>query len=517
MDMIIGLGVGILLGMGIAFLLGKLTSSKVLGAARTEAQKILEEARAEAEQLKRERLVEADEEIFERRQQQEQEFEARAARLQKFEEELDRRELDIDRKAQIVEKKERELQQQAKQLQEKQAYVDRKTAELNAALSEQLARLEEIAGMTQEEAKEQLIRELEQQAREEGERLAQNIVEQARLEANRRAREIVVQAIQQVAAEQSVEATVTVVPLPNEEMKGRIIGREGRNIRAFEMATGVDVIIDDTPEIVVLSSYNSYRREIARRALEKLISDGRIHPARIEEVVAKTREEMQETLRDIGEQAILEVGVHGVAPELLELLGKLKYRTSYGQNVLNHSIEVAYLCGIMAAELGLDVHLAKRAGLFHDIGKALENYSETSHAERGAELLRKLNEHPAVINAALAHHNEREATTPYTTLVAAADIISGSRPGARRESLQNFIHRMQQLEAIAAQFEGVEQAYAIQAGREVRVVVETSQVDDQKARELAREIARKIQEEMEFPGQVKVTVIREYRAYDFAT
>ncbi|RMG67390.1 MAG: ribonuclease Y [Calditrichaeota bacterium] len=517
MDLLIGLGVGILVGVGIAILIGKLTSSKVLGAARAEAQQLLEEARAEAEQLKREKMVEADEEIFERRQRLEQEIETRTARLQKFQEELDRRELDIDRKAQVVEKKDRELQQKEKQLQEKQAYVDRKAAELNAALSEQLARLEEIAGMTREEAKAQLIRELEQQAREEGERIAQNIVEQARLEANRRAREIVVQAIQQVAAEQSVEATVTVVPLPSEEMKGRIIGREGRNIRAFEMATGVDVIIDDTPEIVVLSSYNSYRREIARRALEKLISDGRIHPARIEEVVAKTREEMQETLRDIGEQAILEVGIHGVAPELLELLGKLKYRTSYGQNVLNHSIEVAYLCGIMAAELGLDVHLAKRAGLFHDIGKALENYSETSHAERGAELLRKLNEHPAVINAALAHHNEREATTPYTSLVAAADVISGSRPGARRESLQNFIRRMEQLETIATQFQGVEKAYAIQAGREVRVVVETEQVDDQKARELARGIARKIQEEMEFPGQVKVTVIREYRAYDFAT
>lgn len=520
MDMgivIVAFAGGVLVGALVLWVVLKGTSNKALLSASAQAEKILEEARNEAETLKKEKLLEVEEEIFQQKQMLEEETERRQVRLQELEKQLDQREIEIDRRSEMVNKKERELLLLEDQLRNKERYVKEKTEELNALVMEEIRKLEELSGLTREEAKQLLIADMKQEAEAEGERIAQNIIETARLEAHRKAREIVVQAIQQIAAEQSAESTVSVITLPNDDMKGRIIGREGRNIRAFELATGVDVIIDDTPEIVVLSSYNSYRREIARIAMEKLISDGRIHPARIEEVVQKTAEEMKESLREIGEQALLEAGVFGVSPELTELIGKLKYRTSYGQNVLNHSVEVAHLCGIMAAELGLEVPLAKRAGMLHDIGKALDSYTEANHAELGAELLRKYNENPVVINAVEAHHNEREATSPITLLVAAADTISGSRPGARRESLESFIKRMQQLEEIAGQFEGVEKAYAIQAGREIRVIVETNKVDDNRARELAREIARTIQMNVEFPGQIKVTVIREYRAYDYAT
>ena len=425
--------------------------------------------------------------------------------------------MEVDSKVEMVSKKEREIQLFERKLKEKETYVQEKSAELNRLVTEELHKLEELSGLTREEAKNLLLKDMEAEARDEGGKITQNILEQARVEANRRAREIVVQAIQQISAEQSVEATVSVVTLPNDDMKGRIIGREGRNIRAFELITGVDVIIDDTPEIVVLSSYNSYRREIAKMALEKLITDGRIHPARIEEVMEKTAVEMKESLREIGEQTLLDLGIHGVAPELVEILGKLKYRTSYGQNVLNHCKEVAHLAGIMAAELGLDARLAKRAGILHDIGKGVDVHTESNHALLGGEILRKYNEHPVVINAAEAHHDDREPTSPITLLVAAADHISGSRPGARRESLESFITRMHQLEEIAQDCEGVEKSYAIQAGREVRVIVETNKVDDNKARDMARDIAKKIQMSIEFPGQIKVSVIREFRAHSYAT
>ncbi len=358
---------------------------------------------------------------------------------------------------------------------------------------------------------------MEAEAQEEGTKMTQGIIEKAQLEARRKAREITVQAIQQVSYEQSVESTISVLTLPNDDMKGRIIGREGRNIRAFELVTGVDVIIDDTPEVVVISCYDPYRREIARYALEKLISDGRIHPARIEEVVDKTSQEMKESLKEVGEQALLELGVHGVPPEIIELLGKLKYRTSYGQNLLNHSIEVSHLCGIMAAELGLDTQIAKRAGILHDIGKAMENYSEEDHANQGADLLKKFNEGANIINAVEFHHETEKASSPYTLLVSAADVISGNRPGARRESLESFIQRLQNLEELAEQFEGVSKAYSIQTGKELRVIVETDKIDDSRARQLSREIAKKIQEEVGGIGSVKVTVIREYRAYEYAT
>ncbi len=517
MNWVVALLLGISLGGAGIFIYLKLTSNKTLLNAQKNAKNVLAEARKEAETLRKEKLIEAEEENYQNQQKLEEEFERKQEKLIKIERELDRREVDIDRKAEVVSKKESDVSALERQLGDKERYIKNKTEELNQLISEEIHKLEEISGLTREEAKQILLQDLEKEAREEGQRITQNTLEQARLEANRKAREIVVQAIQQIAAEQSVEATVSVITLPSDDMKGRIIGREGRNIRAFEMTTGVDVIIDDTPEIVVLSSYNSYRREIAKQALEKLISDGRIHPARIEEVMEKTAQEMQESLREIGEQTLLELGIHGVTDEVAEILGKLQYRTSYGQNVLKHSKEVAHLCGIVAAELDLDVRLAKRAGILHDIGKGLDHYNEANHAEIGADFLRKFNENAVVVNAAEAHHNETEVTSPITILVAVCDQISGTRPGARRESLEGFIQRMKQLEGISAQFDGVEKSYAIQAGREVRVIAETNKVDDATARELARNIAKEIQMKIEFPGQIKVTVIREYRAYSYAT
>ena len=432
MEWVVALLLGMMVGGGGVFLYLKTTSNTSLLNAQKTAQKIIADSEKEAETLKKEKLIEAQEEIFDHKQRLEQEYDNRQQQMKKVEAELDEREMEVDSKVEMVSKKEREIQLFERKLKEKETYVQEKSAELNRLVTEELHKLEELSGLTREEAKNLLLKDMEAEARDEGGKITQNILEQARVEANRRAREIVVQAIQQISAEQSVEATVSVVTLPNDDMKGRIIGREGRNIRAFELITGVDVIIDDTPEIVVLSSYNSYRREIAKMALEKLITDGRIHPARIEEVMEKTAAEMKESLREIGEQTLLDLGIHGVAPELVEILGKLKYRTSYGQNVLNHCKEVAHLAGIMAAELGLDARLAKRAGILHDIGKGVDVHTESNHALLGGEILRKYNEHPVVINAAEAHHDDREPTSPITLLVAAADHISGSRPGARR-------------------------------------------------------------------------------------
>lgn len=517
MEWVVALLAGLLIGGGGLYLYLKTIATKAILSAQEDARNIVESAQREAETLKKEMQVNCQEEIFQQRQQLEAEFEERKARLVEAEKALDQREVEVDRNAEMVAQKEKEVSQFEKQLAQKEEYLRSKTAELNNLMTEEIRKLEEISGWTREQAKEVLLADLRKEAEEEAARISESTLERARSEAQRKAREIVVQAIQQVAAEQSVEATVSVITLPNDDMKGRIIGREGRNIRAFEMITGVDVIIDDTPEVVVLSSYNSFRREVARLALEKLINDGRIHPARIEEVVAKTADELKESLQEIGEQALLDLGVHGVAPEVAEVLGMLKYRTSYGQNVLNHCLEVANICGIMATELGLDVRLARRAGVLHDIGKGLDFHKDQDHAAAGAEFLQKFNENPIVINATRAHHNEREATSPITLLVAAADKVSGSRPGARRESLESFIRRMEQLEQITYQFEGVSQAYAIQAGREVRVIIETEKVDDSQARDLARKIAREIQMKVEFPGQIKVSVIREYRAYDYAT
>jgi ribonuclease Y len=509
--------IGLVVGSVSLWFFLKITAGSKLISAREEAKNILEDAKSEAESLKKEKLIEVQEELFENKQKLEKEIESKKENLQKQENLLDQKELEIDRKAEIIEKKEKDVLKLEKQLTDKEKYVQDKTQELNTLISEQVQKLEEISGLTREEAKQLLIKDMEKEAEAEGMKLVNALIDEAKLIGKRKALEVVVSAIQQTAAEQSAEATVSVVTLPNDDMKGRIIGREGRNIRAFELASGVDVIIDDTPEIVILSSYNSFRREIAKIAMEKLILDGRIHPARIEEVVQKTEEEVKASFRDIGEQAMLDAGVHGLPDEIIEMLGKLKYLTSYGQNVLKHCLEVSYLAGIMASELDLDPKIAKRAGLLHDIGKAIERHSDLPHTKTGAELLKKYNENPVVINAIECHHNEEEATSPYTILVAAADTISGSRPGARRESLESFIKRMYNLEEIAKKLSGVKSVHAIQAGREVRVIVDCDSIDDNKAKELAKEIAHTIQDNSEFPGQIKVTVIREYRAFDYAT
>lgn len=517
MNWILAVVVGMLVGASLMFLYIYLTSRDKLLKARERAEKIVSEAQKEAETIKKERIIEGEEAIYQKKNQIEKEIEQKQIQLKSLEREMDRKEMEIDRKGEIIEKKEKEIARQEQSMRDKEAYIQRKTQELNELMNEQIHKLEEISELTREQAKEILLQSLEAEVEGEAARISQSMIEKAKLEAKRKAREITVQAIQQVAYEQSVESTISVITLPNDDMKGRIIGREGRNIRAFELVSGVDVIIDDTPEVVVLSCYDPYRREIARMALEKLISDGRIHPARIEEVVEKTSQEMKESLKEIGEQALLELAIHSVPPEITELLGKLKYRTSYGQNLLNHSIEVAHLCGIMAAELELDVQIAKRAGMLHDIGKALENYAEEDHASQGADLLRKFNEGPKIINAVEFHHDTEKANSPYTILVAAADIISGNRPGARRESLESFIQRLQNLETLAEQFEGVSKAYSLQTGKELRVIVETDKVDDNRARQLSRDIAKRISEEMNGVGPVNVTVIREYRAFEYAT
>lgn len=514
--MISGL-IGMVVGSVGLWLFLKNTAAKKLISARDEAKSLIEDAKSEAESLKKEKLIEVQEELFEHKQKLEKEIESKKENLQKQENQLDQKELEIDRKAEVIEKKEKDVTKLENQLSDKEKYIQQKSQELNELVSEQVQKLEEISGLTRDEARQLLLEDMKKDAEEEGKKLVNTLLEQAKLEAKRKAMEVVVSAIQQTAAEQSAEATVSVVTLPNDDMKGRIIGREGRNIRAFELSTGVDVIIDDTPEVVILSSYNSFRREIAKIAMEKLILDGRIHPARIEEVVQKTEEEVKASLKDIGEQTMLDSGVHGLPDEIIEMLGKLKYLTSYGQNVLNHCLEVSHLAGTMASELDLDPKIAKRAGLLHDIGKAIDRRTDAPHTQLGAELLKKYNENPQVINAIECHHNEEEATSPYTILVAAADSISGSRPGARRESLESFIKRMYNLEDIAKKIEGVTQVHAIQAGREVRVIVDCNTVDDNRAKELAREIAHTIQDNSEFPGQIKVTVIREYRSYDYAT
>ncbi len=517
MEWILGIVIGLAAGSVSLWLFLKISTENKVSRAKDEAKNLLEDARSEVESLKKEKLIEVQEELFDHKQRLEQETEAKREHLSREERRLDQKELEIDRKAEIIEKKEKDVKILEKQVMDKEKYVQQKTRDLNELVAEQIHKLEEVSGLTRDEARQLLLRDIEKEAQEEGNKLVNTILDKAKLEANRKAMEIVVSAIQQTAAEQSAEATVSVVTLPNDDMKGRIIGREGRNIRAFEMATGVDVIIDDTPEVVILSSYNSFRREIAKIALEKLILDGRIHPARIEEVVEKTEAEVKASFRDIGEQAMLDAGVHGLADELIELIGKLKYLTAYGQNVLNHSLEVAYLAGVMATELGLDPKIAKRSGLLHDIGKAIDHHSDIDHTKLGADLLKKHNENPKVVNAVEFHHSEAQAISPYTVLVAAADTISGSRPGARRESLESFIKRMRELEDIAAQFNGIQKVHAIQAGREVRIIVNCDVVDDNHAKDLARDIAKKIQENSEFPGQIKVTVIREYRAHDFAT
>ncbi len=481
-----------------------------------EAKRIVEDALKEAEIKKKEALLEAKDEGYKAKVAFERELQAKKAEFQKTEKKISEREANVDRKVDILDKKEKEMLNRDKLLQHREKGISNREKELEQLVADQNKQLERIAQMTAEEAKRVLMDNLVGQAKIEAAAMIKEIKEKAEQQAEKEARELIIQAIYRCAAEHTVESTVSVVPLPNDEMKGRIIGREGRNIRTFETMTGVDVIVDDTPEAVILSAYDPVRREIARMALERLVQDGRIHPTRIEEVVDKAQKEMAIMVREAGEQACFELGIHGLHDDVVTLMGKLRYRTSYGQNVLGHVKEVAMLCALMASELGLDPEVAKRAGFLHDIGKAIDRETEGTHTQIGMEFLRKYNEHEYVINAVGSHHNDIPHISPYDVLVQAADAISGARPGARREPLEGYIKRLEKLEEIADSFKGVAKSYAIQAGREVRVIVENNEIDDVGASVLASDIARKIEADLEYPGQIKVTVIRESRAVEYA-
>jgi len=504
----------------VAFITGWISNKKIgqakVANAEKLAEKIISDAENTANTLKKEKLLEVKDEWIKLKQNFENETKSRRNELTKLEKQLANREINMDRKVDLLTNKEKKLNQLEKTLSFRETKVTKLEVDLERIIKEQNEKLEKISGISNEEAKKILMENLIDKAKQDAAQIIKDIKDQARQNASREAKEIIIQAIQRTAADHSVETTVSVVNLPNDEMKGRIIGREGRNIRAFETATGIEVIVDDTPEAVILSGFDPFRREIARISLEKLITDGRIHPARIEEVVEKTQKEIEEKIVEIGEQALLECGVHNVHPELVKLLGKLNYRTSYGQNVLQHAKEVSFLAGLMAADLGLDASLAKRAGLLHDIGKAIDKTTEGTHTEIGAEIAKKYKEHEIVINAIACHHEDVEPISPISILVQAADAVSGSRPGARRETLEGYVKRLQKLEQLAESFSGVVKTYAIQAGREVRVMVEHEQIDDAMADQLSSEIAEKIQAEMEYPGQIKVTVIREYRSIDYA-
>ena len=507
------IGVGVLAVAVIFFLVGFVYRKKVaereIGSAESEATRIINEAIKGGENKKREMLVEAKEEIHKSRTEYEKEVKERRADLQKQERRLQQKEESLDKKLDTFERKEDDLRK-------RQAAVAATQDEGNLIKKSQLEVLEKISGLTQEDAKAQLLQNLENECRHDSAVKIREIESELKENADQLAREIISIAIQRCAADHSAEATVSVVPLPNDEMKGRIIGREGRNIRTLESITGVDLIIDDTPEAITVSSFDPVRREIARLALEKLIADGRIHPTRIEDLVEKARKEVDRVIKQEGERAAFETGVNNLHPELIKLLGRQKFRTSYGQNVLNHSIEVAHIAGLLASELGVDVALAKRAGLLHDLGKSVDHEMEGSHVQLGVELARKYNESPDVIHAIEAHHNDVEPRTVIACLVQAADAISAARPGARRENVENYIRRLEKLEELTGTYPGVEKSFAIQAGREVRIMVKPEEVSEDNMTLLARAIAKKIESELEYPGQIKINVIRETKAVDYA-
>jgi ribonuclease Y len=511
--------VGVLVAIGVFFTgwytYKKVSESKVVSAERL-AEKIVREAQKEAQTRKKGAVLEAKEEWYKAKATFEKETQGTRQQLQGLERRLGEREGSLNRRNDLLERKEREVRRLERGTQAKERAVEDRNRELAELIREENSKLERIAGLSAEEAKRLLMTNLESEARHDAARLLNEIRETALRDADKEVRKILTLAIQRCAAEHVVESTVSVVSLPSDEMKGRIIGREGRNIRAFETATGIDVIIDDTPEAVILSGFDPIRREVARVSLERLISDGRIHPGRIEEVVGKAQGEMDDQIRETGEQTCLEVGIHGLHHELVRLMGRLRYRTSYGQNVLDHSKEVAYLAGMMASELGLDVSIAKRAGLLHDVGKAADHEAEGTHAQIGRELSSKYGEVPTVVDAVGGHHDDPQPNSLMAVLVQAADAVSGARPGARRETLETYVKRLENLERIADSFPGVGKAYAIQAGREIRIMVEHKEVDDAKAAALASDIAAKVERELEYPGQIKIVVIRETRAVDYA-
>ena len=510
---------GFVAGGAVFFILGLLQRRKEavnLEAARAQAEEINREAREKSQLILKEAEVKAKDIVLGARAEAEREMRERRRELTQLENKLESREDTLEKRIEAFERREADLNRRDQSLRSREKNLAEKETQHQALLDEARAKLEQVAGLTREEAKRSLIDEMVGQARTDAAKHIRIVEEEAREEADRRAKRIISIAIERLAGEFVTERTVSVIPLPNDEMKGRIIGREGRNIRAIEAATGVDIIIDDTPESIVISCHNPIRREIARVGLERLIADGRIHPGRIEEVIRKAEQEVEESIREAGQRSIIEVGVHGIHPELVKLLGMLKYRYSYAQNVLMHSIEAAFICGAMAAELGLNEKQARRAALLHDIGKALTHEVEGSHALIGAEIARKYGESAKIVNAIAAHHEEVKAETILAPLVDAADALSGARPGARREVLESYVKRLEDLEAIAKSFKGVEKCFAVQAGREMRVIVEPSQVSDEDSVLLARDVARKIEQDMTYPGQIRVTVIRETRATELA-
>ena len=480
--------------------------------AQAQAQKIIENAELEGETLKKEKVIAGQDELYEKRQALEKEIKQQKSEVNRYEEEIAEREVQLERKSDLITKKEKNLEELTVTLNEKEEVIVNKETRLQRLIDEQNENLEKIAGLTREKARQMLLDNLISAVKKEAAQTLHEIREEASQNANRKAKEIIVSAIQESAADHSVETTVSIVKLPTDDMKGRIIGREGRNIRAFEITTGIDVIVDDTPEIVILSGFDPIRREVAKLSLEKLIADGRIHPARIEDVVTKTREEFEDLLLESGEEVLMDLNLSGFSNEIIKLIGKMKYFTSYGQNILQHSIEVAKLSSLMAAELGLETNLAKRAGLLHDIGKVVQGRIDDDHMEVGRELLKKNNGNPIVINAVESHHVGEKPISLIAALVNAADSISLSRPGARKESLEGYIKRLNKLEGIALDFEGVDRAFAIQAGREIRVMVDFEKVDDVMSQQLARDIAGRLEKELEYPGQIKIMLIREYRA-----
>lgn len=497
------------------FLNAKSTKMKLMSA-EDQARKIIEDGEKTVLTMKKEKLLEVKDEWYRKKQEFDNETHSKKNKLRAFEKQLLDKEENLEKKFDTVNRKERQIEKIERELSQINLEIKEKDEKLTSLINEQNIKLENISGLTKEEAKKILLDNLIEQTKIECAQKLKELRDEMKLEAKREARDLIVQAIQRSAADHSVETTVSVLNIQNDELKGRIIGKEGRNVRAFESATGVDIIVDDTPEAITITAFDPFRREVAKIAMERLIADGRIHPTRIEEIVEKVKKELEEEIIKNGEQTLIELGLHSLHHELIRLIGKMKYRSSYGQNVLQHSIEVAHLCGIMAVELGLDSVLAKRGGLLHDIGKVIDRDVEGPHALLGYEIAKKYKEHPIVCNAIGAHHEDMAMETPIAVLVQAADAISGARPGARRESVEGYVKRLEKLEALAKSFEGVGKTYAIQAGREVRVIVEHDKVSDTLADQLSVDIASKIQEEMEYPGQIKVTVIRERRSVAYA-